>query len=472
MKVVLHGFGTFPVFFYHLIQYSKQCNVDIEWSILLSTPHFQDVFEELIGANNVRVLDTRISEANKQCIVIDDVLYPEKLFEDIAAEKRPTLNASASDLENKAKWMFHQAQAFMREMEADVALVSQVEGMDGKTFIRSAQSLGIEIAVPTGLRNVGGIYFSPDEFESFPSYANDGAESWRFQAAEFIKQFNQKPTPAWSVSCEPDEATLDKLRKPLVKRIMNFMKYALSDGSNFKLDKVRAALLNNMPMLRNTIWRLNTQRNSRLCNINTVHDLPKKFIFFPLQYTPESSINTPAAYFLDQMRAVDAIRFNMPSDYTLVVKEHPACIETRGGGLLNKLLKTPGVRVAKYDLNTAEICAQADLVVSVTGTVVMEAFILGRPSMALGKALPSEVIGGVTGISEIAQKLSLLLSVEYSISEEEKVSSLSRVFNIQTKAVFTGPGIPGEPALKQSNIERFYEGFVEHCRRRGINSGR
>lgn len=471
MNVVLHGFGTFPVFFYHLIQYSKKCNADIEWSILLSTPHFQDVFERLIGTNNVRVLDTRISEANKQCAVIDSVLYPEKLFEDIAAEKRPTLNASASDLENKAKWMFHQAQAFMSEMEADVALVSQVEGMDGKIFIRSAQSLDVEVAVPTGLRNIGGIYFSPDEFESFPSYASDGAEQCRFQAAEFIKQFKHKLTPARSVSNVADEATLDTLRKPLVKRIMNFVKYALSDGSNFKLDKIRAALLNNIPMVRNTIWRLNTQRNSRLCNINTVNDLPEKFIFFPLQYTPESSINTPAAYFLDQMRAVDAIRFNMPSDYTLVVKEHPACIETRGGELLKKLLKTPGVRVAKYDLNTAEICTKADLVVSVTGTVVMEAFILGKPSMALGKALPSEVIGSVTGISELAQKLSLLLSPNYSISQEETVNSLARVFNIQTKAVFTGPGIPGEPALKQSNIECFYEGFIKHCKRQGINSG-
>lgn len=472
MNVVLHGFGTFPVFFYHLIQYSKQCNADIEWSILLSTPHFQDVFEKLIGANNVRVLDTRISEANKQCVVIDTVSYPEQLYIDIAAEKRPTLNASASDLENKAKWMFHQAQAFMIEMNADVALVSQVEGVDGKIFIRSAQSLSVEVAVPTGLRNIGGIYFSPDEFESFPNYANDGAEQFRFQAEEFIKQFRDNPTPAWSVNCASDEETLDTLRKPIVNRVVNFVKYAVSDGSNFKLDKVRAALLNNIPIVRNTIWRLNTQRNSRLCNINTVRDLPKKFIFFPLQYTPESSINTPAAFFLDQMRAVDAIRFNMPPDYTLVVKEHPACIETRGGGLLKKLLKTPGVRVAKYDLNTAKICAKADLVVSVTGTVVMEAFMLGRPSMALGKALPSEVIGGTTGISELAQKLSLLLSEEYSISEEEKVSSLARIFSIQTKAVFTGPGIPGEPALKPSNIERFYQGFMKHCKKQGIGSER
>ncbi|WP_406732458.1 hypothetical protein RJD39_13455 [Vibrio scophthalmi] len=472
MKVVLHGFGTFPVFFYHLIQYSKQCNVDIEWSILLSTPHFQEIFDKLIGANNVRVLDTRVTEANKQYAFIDSILYPEKLFEDIAAEKRPTLNASASDLENKAKWMYHQAQTFMREMKAEVALVSQVEGMDGKIFIRSAQSLGIEVAVPTGLRNIGGIYFSSDELETLPDYASEGAEQFRPQAEEFIQQFNESPTSVWIPASNSEELTLDTLRVPLAKRIVNFAKYALNDGPNFKLDKIRVALLNNVPALRDAIWKLNTKKNSNLCNITTLQELPEKFIFFPLQYTPESSINTPAAYFLDQMRAVDAIRFAMPSDYTLVVKEHPACIETRGGGLLRKLLTVPGVRVAKYNLNTAEVCAKANLVISVTGTVVMEAFIFGRPSMSLGKALPAEVIGGATSISELSERLSTVLAPDYAISHENKVESIAKVLNIQTKAVFAGPGIPGEPALKQSNIERFYDGFVEHCRKQGIHSGR
>ncbi|MBV7298634.1 hypothetical protein [Enterovibrio paralichthyis] len=468
MKVVLHGFGTFPVFFYHLIKHSKQSNSGIEWYILLSTPHFQEAFEQLLGPDNVRVIDTRFSEARKQKAIVDAVSYPQKLAEDIAAEKRPTLNVTAVDYENKAKWMFHQAREFMSDVRANVALVSQVEGMDGKIFIRAAQSLGIEVAVPTGLRNVGGIYFSPDECESFPEYANEGAEQYREEAERFIRQFNEKPMPAWSALGNADEPTLDTLRAPFTKRLINFVKYALADGSSFKLDKIRVAFLNNLPMLRNAIWRLNTKRNSRLCNIESVNELPEKFIFFPLQYTPESSINTPAAYFLDQMRAVDALRFSMPSDYTLVVKEHPACIETRGGGLLRQLLKTPGVRVAKYNLNTAEVCAKADLVVSVTGTVVMEAFMLGKASMSLAKALPSEVIGGVVGLCNLSETLGVLLSPDYKISEEAKVEALAKVFNIQTKAVFTGPGIPGEPALKQSNIVRFFDGFVEHCKKQGI----
>ena len=50
--------------------------------------------------------------------------------------------------------------------------------------------------------------------------------------------------------------------------------------------------------------------------------LPKRFIYYPLQVTPEASINTPAPYYVDQMRAIDALRLAMPPDCALVVKEH------------------------------------------------------------------------------------------------------------------------------------------------------
>src|SRR5262249_19659729 len=136
--------------------------------------------------------------------------------------------------------------------------------------------------------------------------------------------------------------------------------------------------------------------------------LPSRFVYYPLQMTPESSINTPAPYFVDQTRAIDAIRFAMPNDHMLVVKEHPAAIatSTRPRSFMQALRRRAGVTVVDYRTDGGTLIDRAALTVSVTGTSTLEAFLLGRPALTLGPSLIATYIGGVAPLGSLPTRIS------------------------------------------------------------------
>src|SRR5690606_15063995 len=109
-------------------------------------------------------------------------------------------------------------------------------------------------------------------------------------------------------------------------RAAGFARRLIDEPEMREFDVFRAMLLNNIPLLAKAIWDTRGIINRRIFDIKSSESLPPRFAFYPLQYSPESSINTPAPYFVDQMRVIDAIRFSLPSDTILVVKEHPTCM--------------------------------------------------------------------------------------------------------------------------------------------------
>jgi len=467
MKIVLHGFGNFPVFFYHLIRCSIELSDGIRWSIVLTSKHHEQRFIDILGAHNVLTIDHSTAAFKKYQTNRKEVIYPGQIYQDIAAEKRGYTNTSGKKQYQRTMHIYDQVDCFIKSKSPDVALVSQVEGVDGKIFIRSARKNGAEVVVPTGMRNIGGIYFSPDELETFPSYASNIIERDRFLANEYLESMQHEKKPAWyNINKQLDEPILDNFRLPLITRVRKSFVYMAKNQLFFEKDKLRASLLNNMPHLRDLFWRIRELKNSRLHNISDIEELPIKYIFYPLQYTPESSINTPAAYFVDQLRAIDAIRFAMPSDYKLVVKEHPQCIKVRDGNLIKALLKCAGVEVAYYKLNTEELIEKASITVSVTGTATLEAFLKSKQSIALGHCLSSNLIGGVSVFETLAADINRKLQTE--VRKSEILDGLSKMMNIRVEAIFAAPGLPGEPVLRSSNVHNFYDGLILHCRKVGV----
>ena len=62
MRVALHGFGSFSIVFWHMIQYAKQIQEPIEWAIVLSSDHHRELFTKLLGVDRVIVLDQCFKE--------------------------------------------------------------------------------------------------------------------------------------------------------------------------------------------------------------------------------------------------------------------------------------------------------------------------------------------------------------------------------------------------------------------------
>lgn len=460
MRVILHGFGSFPIVFWYMIRHARVTNVPIDWAIILTTDHHRERFVKLLGAERVAVLDQSGEELQSG---VADLIYPGALYRDIEAEKRTFKYARASRQYARAMGIYRQLADFIAGFGPTHALVSQVEGFDGKAFIAAARAYGAEVVVPTSCRNLGGIFFSPDDVESLPVYANGGVEHDRMSAQAFIESFRHAPKPArWSPDVSGDEV-LDSFVPPLPVRASAAVRRWLTTPGGFQWDYLRASFLNNLPLLRDGIWAARRRFNARHCDVHSLGELPEKFIFYPLQYTPESSINTPAPYFLDQFRAIDAIRFAMPSDCVLVVKEHPACIVLREGSFVRRLQRTGGVVVAHYGLSSLELVKRAGLTISVTGTATLEALLLGRRAITLGGSLVSSMLGGVSSLGDLPARIAR--DTGASIPDAAVVEAIATLFNVRYEASFGSPGTPGEPVLRSKNIACLTEAFLDHCRR-------
>src|SRR5262249_20880424 len=153
-----------------------------------------------------------------------------------------------------------------------------------------------------------------------------------FERAErFLAAFRSDPKPAFL----PDEFALSGetplpiYRKPLLLRLRAFLQRALANPAMFEPALFQISLMYAFPNILNMIRGVRGLSNRKSFDVASLDELPAKFIYYPLQTTPESSINTPAPYFIDQMRAIDAIRMAMPSDHALIVKEHWASIGIR-----------------------------------------------------------------------------------------------------------------------------------------------
>ncbi|MEI6333197.1 MAG: hypothetical protein WCS87_01440 [Methylococcaceae bacterium] len=460
MRVILHGFGSFPIVFWHMIQYAKQIQAPIEWAIILTSDHHQALFTELLGADRVIVLD---HAGSKPLAGEEGWVYPGALYRDIEAEKRTFKYARAAIQRDRALGMYRQVKRFMHYFSPSHALVSQVEGFDGKVFIAAAREHGAEVVVPNPCRNLGGLFFSPDDLETLPWYASADIPAHRLAADEFIRSFRESPKPARWKSASSDDDRLDSFAKPFSDRATAALKRWLFTPKGFQWDYLRASVLNNLPVVRDAIWEMRRRMNEHYCDVRSLDDLPQKFIFYPLQYSPESSINTPAPYFLEQFRAIDAIRFAMPSDCLLVVKEHPACILLRDGSFARRLQRTAGVVVAHYGLPSIELVKRAGLTISVTGTATFEALLLGRRAITLGNSLASGFLGGVCPLDDLTERIATEFGME--IPYDDVVSSVSRLLSVRHEISFGSPGESGEPILRRQNIECMTLAFIEHCRK-------
>ena len=271
--------------------------------------------------------------------------YPGRIFANIEAEKYAFKHRPAWEQLARAAEIYRVYKTFLQRIRPTHILLPQIEGYEGRMLPHLASQLGIEAMIPMPGRNLGGTFFAPDAEESLPPYRKASAANIT-AAQDFIARFRAESVPATGpAGIDPNDEILGSAGKPLPARAIDFVRRGLTRPDLFEVEHLRTSVLNNLPWFRDTMWRLNRKRGEAEFDMARPEDLPKHFIYYPLQVTPESSINTPAPYFVDQLRAIDAIRFAMPNDHLLLVKEHPSAILTRPPSFVRSLRRRAGVAV-------------------------------------------------------------------------------------------------------------------------------
>lgn len=110
----------------------------------------------------------------------------------------------------------------------------------------------------------------------------------------------------------------------------------------------------------------------------------ERFVFFPLQMTPESSIDTWAPFYRNQLELVKQLSLAIPLDVLFIVKLHFSDPDNYTRLQIDELLSIPGVRIAHPSAPGMRFLESASLVVAIQGTASLEAALLGKPVVLFG----------------------------------------------------------------------------------------
>lgn len=148
-----------------------------------------------------------------------------------------------------------------------------------------------------------------------------------------------------------------------------------------------------------------------------------KFAYFPLQFQPEDTIDVTAPYFSNQLETARKIAMSLPRDYTLVVKEHPAMVGLRTPSYIEKVSRTPNVKLIDYRINSENIIKKADLIISPNSTTSAEAAFYYKPAIQLGNLGTTLRLPNVfkhTDMTTLSSKIKDLVALDLKNKEYER----------------------------------------------------
>jgi hypothetical protein len=465
MKIAVFGFGTTPIFFKALIDYVANNKETVLWSAILPTSHHLRLMRSVLSAGKIVCIHEELPLVMAETFDLTPLRgYPGNIYKDIETEKITLKHRDSQRQLKTALATYKIIKRFMVDNRPDYVLYAQPpEGMDGMILAGVAAECGVKIAVPHHTRNIGRSFFSHSAQEILPQAINTlpSAEKWAQEFLTNFRTFHIKPEP--KISDLHDEIVAHAFPSRM-ERTIGFFKRLLSEPENREIGMLRVSLLNSwFPVYRDLHRGMRKNVNKHIYDCRTIDDLPQKFIFYPLQYTPESSINVPAPYFVDQMRIIDAIRMAMPNDYQLVVKEHPVCILVRDGGFTKNLLRKAGVIVANYAINSQEMIKKSDLTISVTGTAAFEAFLYGKASFTMAQTFFSNLLGGACGIDQLPERIKK--NIATTVSDDVILNGIQEIYSCSADFVGRSPEEAGGAMMRIRNIATFWNEFKSHIRR-------
>ncbi len=148
------------------------------------------------------------------------------------------------------------------------------------------------------------------------------------------------------------------------------------------------------------------------------------YIFFPLHFEPEVSIQVFGKSFQNQIEVVRNLALSAPMGTKVLVKEHPRSLGFRKWSYYKKLLDIPNVELVNPFLPSLEIVKKSTLVAVISGSIGLEAVICGKPTLVFGKVpyqmLPSTMVHTCTDYRNLESVLFEVLK-NYSYDEEQLV---------------------------------------------------
>lgn len=156
-------------------------------------------------------------------------------------------------------------------------------------------------------------------------------------------------------------------------------------------------------------YRRMLARNA-ISKVRTLAEYPATpYVLFGLHMQPESSIDVWAPFFSNQMWVIELLARSIPPTHKLLVKIHKSDTANHSRAQLERMCALPGVELVRPFADTRSFIENADLVVTIQGTMGLEAALLGKQVITLDES-PFSVFPTVSRMGEIVDLPKLIRS--------------------------------------------------------------
>ncbi|MFT6274085.1 MAG: hypothetical protein ACJAZ0_000173 [Halioglobus sp.] len=164
----------------------------------------------------------------------------------------------------------------------------------------------------------------------------------------------------------------------------------------------------------------------------------KKYAIYFLHVQPEITVEGMAFDYQDQVSTLRNILASLPADTDLVVKEHSPMLGYRPLEFYIQLMHMPGLIFADAGEDSHQLITHAAVVVTLTGTVALEAVLYGIPAVVLG-TIYFDDFNGVYKPDSINELKELLAS-------PEKLQGATNEDSLRALGSLLRASKPGSPA--------------------------
>jgi hypothetical protein len=456
MRICLYSYTTSAYFFRALIDACNEARDEVEWSVILPQGHFRHLFDAVVPPERIfylyRDFNARFAACDPESIE-RALASADGLIGALMKDKDGYRHLDKEEQLRNAATMLELYAGFLDRVRPDFVLFPDLEVVDGFILMNLCQARGIGVLYFAALRLLGRSFFAIDACEALPPYFGGYGESDLQVAREAIQSFRARQRFEAG-----DRYPAAAPRPPsLFRRVIG------SAWIKRRYERLhRSDITLSVRFTRNFLALASKMRSKRFAitadrYFDAVEQLPPKYLFYALHYTPESSVNGLEPYYVDQLRVVDALLLSLPRGHRLVVKEHPAMLGLRPLSFYRALRQRPGLILLKPSVDSRMVAERAAIVATVTGTIGLEAWLLGTPGLLFGRTFFAHLCRRAPALHELGAAIAELIANHTPMSEEAKVQEIAKLINIRADFVISDPwSTPGTMALQNIAAARTY----------------
>ncbi len=471
MKIFVYAFANTPLFFNEVIKHSQQEKDSIEWGVIFPTANYKEASTHLVKKENIFYLYENFNlHYNNPAYTCEKYGFnssSDNIHRMIEGSKHGYKKHTREVQEKNANIIYKLYKEYLQKARPDYIIFPDLEVVDGLILLNLCKELNIEILYNVHTRQFGESFFAQDYYDTFPKYYGNYEEIDIEKSNEFLEKLRKNQTKAFEIRNYGDD--YHKIVLPHI--IYRFFKGLYNKYKYEKNAIIEVTFITKLLILFPKVHQLYLdmkytffQKKYFYINQNTKSTIPENFILFPLQMTPESSINTLEQYFIDQEKLIDMVRLNMPHNFFLLVKEHPKMIGFRETSFYKRIANKTGVILVDYQMSTPELLTRSKLIVTVTGTIGLESYLTNKKALMFGPTFFSHLCTRFDSYLNFRQILSNLIFNDIQKSENDIKVDIAKIYNISHDFVLNDP-LFHPKIMHVNNIINFLDAVKNHIQR-------